>query len=119
MIECLRYSPVNKSTCLGVATILVKKWGVEISGISLHQKDGKRWINFPARIVEPLQGNSYQNEEAQEDQKPKYYPYLKFVEKSHKDKFCEVVKKAIDVYNEKIASQNQFEDKMPEGEVPF
>ena len=85
MLECVRYSPVNKSTCLGVATILVPKWGVEISGISLHQKDGKRWVNLPARIVD-------------DGIEKKYYQYIRFLDRDHKDKFCEMVKQAIDVH---------------------
>ena len=78
MIECIRYSPVNRSTCLGVATVFVDKWGVEISGISLHKKDGKRWVNLPTRIIT-------------DGETKKYYPYIKFREPAHKDKFCELV----------------------------
>ena len=97
MFKCVRYSPVNKSTCLGVATIEVPKWGVEISGISLHQKDGKRWVNLPARIVD-------------DGVEKKYYQYIKFSEKDHKDKFCEMVKKAIDVHAAAMAAMPETEE---------
>jgi len=105
MIECIRYTPVNKSTCLGVTTIRVHKWGVKISGISLHQKDGKRWVNFPARVVD-LNGET------------KYYPYISFDERSHKDKFCEMVKQAIDVHAAAQAALPDQEQKET-GECPF
>ena len=102
MIECIGFSPVNtQSTCQGVATIRVHKWGVDISGISLHAKDGKRWINLPARIKE-------------EDGVTKYYPYIVFHKKEHKNKFCEVTKKAIDVYN---ATPKNLEESTEE--IPF
>jgi len=83
MIECVRYTPINKSTCEGIATIFISKWGVEVSGIALHKKDGQRWINFPTRMIEEEGGR-------------KYYPYIRFRESAHKDKFCELVKEAID-----------------------
>jgi len=103
MIECVRYSPVNKSTCLGVATIFVPKWGVEISGISLHQKDGKRWVNLPARIVE-------------EGPEKKYYPYIRFREKEHKERFCDMIKKAIDA---NAAEKDILPEQNNDEEIPF
>jgi len=86
MLECVSYTSVNKSTCQGVATIRVPKWGIKISGISLHVKDDKRWINFPSRIKK----NGKETE---------YYSYISFDKKDHKIKFCEMVKQAIDAYN--------------------
>ena len=107
MFECVRYSPINKSSCLGVATVFIPKWNVELSGVSLHQKEGKRWVNLPARVVE-------------ENGEKKYYPYVKFRERENKDKFCEKIKDAIDVY---ILKQETAEiEKMPEindDEIPF
>ena len=111
MIECIRYSPVNKNSCLGVATVLVEKWGVEISGISLHEKNGKRWINLPARIVSA--------EEGAVDQKSKYYPYIKFVKSDHKHRFCEIVKKAIDIFQEKIYQKNEAQSDINKEEFSF
>lgn len=102
MIECIRYTPINKSTCLGVATVFVPKWGVEISGIALHQKNGKRWINLPARIVE--EGNE-----------KKYYSYIRFPVKDHKDKFSEMVKQAIDTH----AAAMDAMPKKDDDEIPF
>lgn len=87
MIKCIKYSPINKKTCLGVATIFVEKWGIEIYGITLHQKDGKRWINFPSR--------KYEDKETGE---MKYLAYFRFPEKDHYIKFCDAVKSAIDEY---------------------
>ena len=99
MIECVRYSPVNKSTCLGVATIFVPKWGIEISGISLHQKNGKRWVNLPTRIVE-------------EGDEKKYYPYIRFPQREHKDEFCKQIKKAIDAHAVSIANEKEENDEL-------
>jgi len=100
MIECVRYTPINKSTCLGLATVFVPKWGVEITGISLHEKNGKRWVNLPSKLVE-------------EGEEKKYYPYVRFRDRELKDKFCELVKQAIDTH---IASHG---DTSLDEEVPF
>lgn len=94
MFKCISYTPVNKSTCLGVATIEVPRWGVEISGISLHQKDGKRWVNLPSRIKE----EETVDENGEKKIVKKYYQYLRFPVKEHKNKFCEMVKQAIDTH---------------------
>lgn len=100
MIKCVRYTPVNKSTCLGVATIFVPKWGIELNGITLHQKEGKRWINFPARMQE-------------DGTEKKYYPYFRFKEKTHKEMFCELIKKAIDTYVEEPRVGDIKEEEIP------
>ena len=51
MIECLKYKPINKGSLLGYADIFVPKMGLEIFGCSLHQKDGRRWVNFPSKNI--------------------------------------------------------------------
>ena len=102
MIECIRYTAINKSTCLGMATIHVPKWKTKISGIALHQKDGKRWVNMPSRVVE-------------ENGEKKYYPYIYFDDKETKDLFCEEVKLAIDNHAIKVSQENPQMDE----EVPF
>jgi len=90
-----------------VATIFIPKWGVEISGIWLHQKDGKRWVNLPARMVEE-EGNK------------KYYPYIKFRDRENKDKFCELIKDAIDVHAVKLSIEERApEQEINDDEIPF
>jgi len=84
MIECIKYTPVNKNTCLGFATVYVDKWDIEINSIALHQKDGKRWISLPFREYE------------EEGQKKRYAPYFRFRKPDNFKKFTEAVKAAID-----------------------
>jgi len=83
MIECTKYTPINKGTCLGSLSVYVDKWGLDIYGITLHQKNGKRWINFPSRMYE-------------KDGEKKYVPYFRFKDAQVYEKFCEEVKKAVD-----------------------
>lgn len=82
---------------MGAASIFVPKWGIEIHGITLHQKDGKRWINFPSRQYE-------------KDGEKKYMPYFRFPNKDHYSLFCDAVKKAIERHAEKESLDKDLEE---------
>lgn len=97
MIECIKYIPVNKNTCLGFVTIYVDKWDMEISSIALHQKDGKRWISFPYK-------------EYEKDGVKKYSPYFRFSKPANYKLFTEAVKAAIDKHALTHAEQPKVEE---------
>lgn len=85
MIECVRFKSYVKDTLLGFADIHVHKWGVIIPDFVLRQKDGKRWVQFP--------GEKYEKEGVQ-----KTKPFMRFIESSHWEAFCNQIKQAIDRY---------------------
>lgn len=87
-IECKRFNSVNKGSCRGFADIFVQKWGIEIYGIVLNEKDGKRWISFPAKIYE-------------KNGEKKFLPYFRFPNSEHYTKFCECVIKSIEEFIKK------------------
>lgn len=99
-IECLKYIPLNKNNCLGIASIFVPKWGIEIHGISLHEKDGRRWINFPSRAYE-------------KDGVKKYQPYFRFPNNDHYNLFCKTVKEAIERHLIKDQGPEPEQDSVP------
>lgn len=74
-------SATNAGSLLLIAG--VDKWDLEINGITLFEKDGKRWINFPSK-------------EYMKDGQKKYAPTFRFRDKKNFEKFCEVVKAEID-----------------------
>lgn len=84
MIECTRFKSVTKGHLLGFADFWIPKWGVELNGCSLYQKDGKRWLNMPAQ--------EYTNEAGEK----KYRAHVYFREKAHMDAFQDQAKRAID-----------------------
>ena len=102
-IECIRYTPINKNTCLGIAGIFVPKWGLEIYGLTLHQKDGKKWINFPSSMYE-------------KDGEKKYAPYFRLRDADSYNRFCTAVKEAIEKF---VASENKQVEELDDGEIPF
>ena len=84
MIECIKWKSVSKGSLQGFADIYIPKWGIEIYGLSLHMKDGKRWINFPSKDVKGEDGTT------------KYFPHLRFKDKMHMEEFSKRCKEAIE-----------------------
>ena len=97
MIVCLRYKHMGKGSLLGFADIFVEKWGLEIYNLSIFQKDGARWVNFPSREYTDAEG------------KKKFASYLRLNDKEKYDAFCEATKTAID----KWCKENATEERNP------
>jgi hypothetical protein len=49
MIKCLAFRAYTKNTLRGFADLLLVRTGLVIRDCCLHERDGKRWISFPAR----------------------------------------------------------------------
>ena len=104
-IECIRYMPVNKGSLVGYADIYVVKWDWEIYGCTLHQKDGKRWVNLPQK--------EYQDKQTGE----KKYSFInRFRNKNNLEAFQKAVKDAID---KKAAESNYGSQETQQEELPF
>jgi len=85
-VECIKFTPYEKGTLRGFADVRVPKFGMVFYSLSLHEKEGKRWINFPSK--------SYEKEGKKE-----WLPYFRFENRDHEKHFVEQVKEAI---NKKI-----------------
>jgi len=107
MMECTHYIEINRGSCLGMATVYVKDWKAEVSGLFLFQKDGKRWVNLPCREVK------------KEGEKTKYYKQISFPCKEDETKFTEMVKTAIDVHAKATSVLNPVEEVEEKEELPF
>lgn len=84
MIKCIRYKPYSQGSLIGFADIFVSNWGLEIYGISYHEKDGKRWVNFPSK-------------EYEKDGEKKHANFMRFPDSRQYTLFCEKVKEAIEM----------------------
>lgn len=104
MIECLKYKTINKGSLLGYADLFVPKMGLEIFGCSLHQKDGRRWINLPSREYTDDKGEK------------KFFSIIRFRNKTHMEEFSKQAKEAIEKNAMMPEAQQQtFTDE----DVPF
>ena len=48
-VEIKEFRPFQKNSLQGFITILLSGNGLEIRDCSLHEKNGRRWINLPAK----------------------------------------------------------------------
>ena len=106
MITCTQYTPINKGVCLGIATIYIPKWGIEIHGCALNEKDGARWISLPSRPYEV-------------DGKKKYASHITFKEDTVYKKFMEIAKEAVESKRKELEDVTQKQPLIFDEEVPF
>lgn len=105
-IECIKWTAVNKGSLVGYADLYVAKTGLEIYGCSMHQKDGRRWINFPSK--------EYTDSKTGEK---KYSFIVRFREKGHMEAFTQKAKEAIEKKAAETPAYQTYEG--PEEELPF
>ena len=85
-IEITSFTLYQKNTLRGFLSVRLIETGLEIRDIALHQQNGKRWLQLPAKPYKKpdgRQGWSY---------------ILNFHKKEHFNKFQEVALKALDAF---------------------
>ncbi len=48
-VECLAWKPFERNTLRGFATIRICALRLTIEGVTIHEKNGSRWAQLPAR----------------------------------------------------------------------
>jgi hypothetical protein len=56
-IEIIKFRQVSKKTLRGFLSVRMTGVGLEIRDISLHEKDGRKWLAMPSRPYEDSEGN--------------------------------------------------------------
>lgn len=90
-IECIKFNEYwlqrahRKGHLVGFATLRVPKMGIEIEGVTLWEKDDRRWVNLPS--------NDYVDKDTGEK---KYKKIIRFINPEHGKLFAEEAKIAID-----------------------
>ena len=88
-IDITSFTPYQKNTLQGFLSVRLTEPGLEIRDIALHQKDGNRWLQLPAKPYRKPDGS-------------KGWSYiLNFHKKEHFNKFQEVTLKALDSFQRK------------------
>jgi len=103
-LECIKFTPFNKGTLRGFADVHVPKHKMTYYSLTLHEKDGKKWINIPSRPIE------------KEDGTKEWLPYYRFDEPEHLKLFCSHVKEAIEKKLQETQGENNYES---DGEICF
>lgn len=86
MIKITKYTPVNRAPLVGFLDIEIDTWFVEIRGITIVQKDGKRWFNLPSKEYEKDDGSKG------------YAPIIKFTSEAVDKKFKTALRQSFDEY---------------------
>ncbi len=85
-MRVLDYKQINKGALLGSMSMLFEEWGgLIIRDITLFQKDGKRWLSFPARAYE-------------KDGKTEYFQYVRFEDKTKHEQWQQKALKALEEF---------------------
>lgn len=84
-IKIISFTPYQKNTTLqGFVSVLLTSPGLEIGGIAVHEKDGKRWLQLPAKPYKKPDG------------KTGWSYLINFREKKNYQRFQKAILKAID-----------------------
>jgi len=104
VIEIRKFRKHQKGTLVGFTNILMTTIGLEIRDVTLHRKDGQRWIGLPARPYVDANGET------------KYAYIVKFVDKDRWSRFQKEVLAAVDEY---LADHDKSAAEIPDEKIPF
>jgi hypothetical protein len=58
MIRCIKFRPYQKNTLQGFCDFELSRVGLVLKDCTLHEKNGKHWIAFPARSYQDKDGST-------------------------------------------------------------
>ena len=99
-LEVTKFRPFEKNTLRGFATVRLTGVNLEIRNITIHEKDGKRWVSMPSKPYEA-------------DGETKYSYIVKFYDNPTWEKFQSAVLKEIDRLKPATAEPVQESDDQP------
>jgi len=91
-VVCTAWKPFERNTLKGFADLWLRAPRLNIHGCAVHEKNGKRWVQLPAKP------KLDQNRELVKDQtgRIQYCPVMEFDSREVADRFSEAALKAID-----------------------
>lgn len=107
MIECIKYKKHIRGSLLGFADLKYPSKGFVLQGCTLHQKDGKRWVNLPAK------------EFSDENGEKKFFSIFRFIDTSEFNEFKNQALKAIDKKVLEESSLNNNDSMFEEEQINF
>ncbi|SPD74323.1 conserved hypothetical protein [uncultured Desulfobacterium sp.] len=102
-IIILKYRPFRKNTLIAFVDLGLEPSGLEIRECSLHEKNGKRWLGFPARPY----------------QKDGKTTYASIVQISDKGKWATFQKAAVAALDAYLRDHPRVQGGQPDGDCPF
>lgn len=90
MIEIVSFRELNKNTLKGFVTVRLSNVGLEIRDIAIHEKNGKQWLQLPAKPY------------AKQDGSPGWSYILDFYDKDKLKSFQEVTLKMLQLFRGQV-----------------
>ncbi len=100
MVEIIEVKPYCKGTLQAFLTVRTRA-GWEISGITLHEKGGRRWVSMPAR--------QYKKEDGTEG----WFPVIKLSDPQKWEAFQSAVLTAMEDYRPAKTEKSKREEDVP------
>ena len=97
-IEVTKFREFKKNTLQGFADLKISPPGIEVKDCPVHEKNGKRWVNFPAREFEARDGSK------------SWVPFVKFPDR---DDYQTFNKAAIEALADELTTPEKLSDDIP------
>jgi hypothetical protein len=91
-VTCTDFREIQRNTLLGFATINIAEMKMTISDVAIHERDGRRWAQLPAKPL--LDGQ--RNVKTDDNGRPVYVPVFKFDSKDVERAFSRAVVDAVE-----------------------
>ena len=101
-ITCTNWTAFERNTLKGFADIFVAAVHLNIRGCAVHEKNGKRWVQLPARPQLDKNRDLIRDDSG----KIQYAKVLDFDSREVSDRFSDAALKAIESYTFKADFQN-------------
>jgi hypothetical protein len=88
---CKRFSPMHRNTLFGFAEISIPEFDMVLKDVAVHQKNGSRWAQPPAKPQLNRDGAVIRNEAG----KIQYMPIVEFGSRASRDEFSQAVVRAL------------------------
>ncbi len=93
-IEVIKFKSYERNTLRGFFTCRMTGVGLELRDLTLHEKDGKRWIGLPAKPYEKDGGQAWSH-------------IVKFYDEARSKQFQTATLKALDGYLKKHGAKEE------------
>ncbi len=93
-VVCTGWKPFERNTLQGFADLHLAAARLNIRGCAVHEKNGKRWIQLPARPQLDKDRQLVRDDAG----KIQYWPVMEFDSREVADRFSEAALRAIDTF---------------------
>lgn len=83
MIKILNYRPMNKGHLVGYLDVEIEPWKLEVRDLTVWNKDGRAWVNMPAKKY------------TKDDGSQGFSEVVRFVDSEYKENFRKAVLAAL------------------------